>query len=115
MIHPTEWLKQFWPNTLPFTKDTIPGVEKPTNLQVVAALVMLNNGSLTVTRWGITASGGVYGRTGLNNEEAMALMNAGAYLSGLCDATGVTVENLQPLFNEEWQRVMRSTYSQAIS
>lgn len=65
----------------------IPGVEHPTRLQVITALIGMNGGSLQVSGWGITQGGGPYGRFGLEQNEALALISSAAFLDGWFAAT----------------------------
>jgi len=66
----------------------IPAVPpSPTRLQVYAALIGLNGGGTEVHGWGIHASGGLYGTTGLSQRSAAHFCGAMARetLAGRCD------------------------------
>jgi len=59
---------------------------RPTRLCVFAALVAMNGG-LVVRSWGVTQGGGPYGKQGLEQSEALALIEMGAYIAGWLEAT----------------------------
>lgn len=64
-----------------------PTDEHVSNLARFAELVGVNL-SFDVRGWGVTASGGVYGRTGLNQEEALELITFRGILEGFGIALG---------------------------
>lgn len=51
-----------------------------------AELVAVNGGRMTVGGWGVISLGGMYGRQGLNQDEAMELMQVANFLMGIAFA-----------------------------
>jgi hypothetical protein len=86
-----QWLGAQWEGRLPFGSygAPIPGrlPNQPTRLQVIAALIYMNVGT-AIHGWGVTESGGIYGSLGLDQEGAVALIEAWAFISGMLAATG---------------------------
>ena len=109
-ITPRQWLSEPWIGRLPFDdigRPTIPDAPTPTRLQVLAALISINRGSLHMRGYGFISSGpdcGPYGRFGLEQQEAFVLMEMGAYFSGLIDASP-SDPSIDNIFDEEWARV----------
>ena len=54
----------------------------PTFLERMAELISVNGG-LNVSGWGVTQSGGTYGRQGLNQGEALELLKINGFLLGV--------------------------------
>lgn len=80
---PIEWLSQpMRPNSYP-----VPGADEPTRLQVYAMLVAVNGGR-EVRGWGVQVGCGLYGRSGLDQDEALALMQLDAFVCGMLEAGG---------------------------
>lgn len=107
------WLELPWEGELPFDGPLPDGVfpSTPTRLQVFAVLVGLNGGKMSPSGWGVTSSGGPYGRVGLASVEEMAhLMNLSAFISGWLQGTG-NAENalLSTAIKLEAARVMAAT------
>jgi len=109
MTTPMEWLSEPWAGDLPFDdfSPPIPGlVGQPTRLHVLAKLMGCNGGSVSVRGWGCTHGGGLYGQSGLVQEEALSLMVHGSYLSGMVDALGPPhADEVQRALDAEWARV----------
>lgn len=78
-----DWFQQPCVEPLPVTLDIAPFVVGGglTQLHVLAALVSMNRG-LHVHGWGVTDTGGPYGRQGLLMDEALSLMHAAAFIGG---------------------------------
>jgi hypothetical protein len=86
--HPLPWLPPF-----------------PSRLQVYAALVGMNGGP-RVTSWGKLREGGIYGRQGLSNNEAFALLELTAFVNGWLEATnGAEQDALRLAVEAEFARV----------
>jgi hypothetical protein len=120
-VTPLEWLAEPWPCDFPFDEDdrglvkgetrTIPpnADGRPlTRGQVFAALTAINGGSTIVKRdqqphdcFGFKP----YGRLGLDEEEAEALIQLGCCLHGMYLALGVRDGKVAALFDAEWRRV----------
>lgn len=61
--------------------------DPPTRLTVLAALMAMNYGSTTVTEWGVSTLGGPYGKLGLDQREAIALIQIDHFIHGWMAAT----------------------------
>lgn len=80
--------------------------ENPTRLQVFAALVGLNGGRMRVGGWGCMTGGGPYGRVGLEQNEALALIQLGAFVEGWLQATSdAELPALTAALNAEHDRI----------
>jgi hypothetical protein len=83
-----EWLRRPWGPGQPWKFD-VPGRDREalTRLEVLVALGYMNGGP-GVTSWGITTiGGGPYGREGLHQDEALALMQIKSIIDGFMLAT----------------------------
>lgn len=106
-MDPLDWLAEHpHPASIPFPKTMIPGVEEPTRLQVLAALVFKNHGQLGISSYGVSQSGcPLYdGFWGLNEIEAAALGQMGTFLSGMLCARDEKIERIEPAIVAEWER-----------
>lgn len=76
----------------------------PTVVQRLALLVR-RNGGFNVRGWGYISGGGLYGHSGLEQDEAMELIHLGGVLTGfyLC---GADPQETVRAIESEWQKVM---------
>jgi hypothetical protein len=96
-----QWATAPWGSPLPFEFDTVPGVEHPTRLQVLAMLRALDSGG-----YGIIDGGGIYGRRGLHQSEAFVWWELKAFVNGWLEGTdGAEDEVFMAALHEEWARV----------
>jgi len=99
----TQWANEPWPGPLPFDRHWVPlGIpEHPTKLQVMAALRKIDTGG-----YGIISGGGIYGREGLEQEEAFVWMELRAFVNGWIQGTDqVESEKFFLAIKAEWARV----------
>src|SRR6185295_6517359 len=69
----------------------------------LAELIYRNYGRLTVSGWGAMHSDGVYGWTGLEQEEALELIHLGGVIAGFKLVEGPIVEaTLTTVMKAEW-------------
>lgn len=92
---------------LPFAIPVATLPERPTRLQVYAALMGINGKSPRVTKVvDKPESGGVYGRLGLMGREALALIELTGFYNGWLEATGgAWVAEINAKLDAEWERV----------
>lgn len=101
-----QWLSLPWDDRAILQEGLIPGVQVPTKLQVLTALVVMNGGEMTVRAWGVQQSGGLYGRSGLSQDEALCLLQLGSIVHGMLMATdGAEKTWLSESIKSEMQRV----------
>ncbi len=89
-----QWARVKWDGRLPFAyldmrttlRERLP--TEPTRLEVLACLIALNGGDPHVRGWGVTSGGGLYGHMGVEQEEALTLLEMWAFVSGMIEATG---------------------------
>lgn len=81
------WLREPWLGPGPFGGPVTPGLVPavPTRLQVYVALCSMNGGG-HVHGWGVQTNDGLYGRSGLEQEEALCLISLHSFINGWCAA-----------------------------
>jgi len=111
-----DWAGARWEGSLPWanqpTIDPVGVPASPTRLQVIAALIDMNGGP-EVHGWGLMQVGvGLYGRTGLCQNEALDLLRLMAHVNGMLSATdGAEGEPFGHAVTEEWDRVRENKKS----
>jgi hypothetical protein len=80
--------------------------EKPTRLCLLAALIAMNGGRMTVYSWGVSDGGGPYGKSGLSQQEALALIRLGHFIDGWLAADELQGVGLGLAIRAEHDRVI---------
>ncbi len=101
-----QWLSEGFTGPLPFEFGLPRGVpEKPTRLQVLAALFDIGGG-LKGSGYGMTSGGGIYGRRGLQQSEAYFFWDMRAYVLGWLEGTdNAETREFMLAMEAEWARV----------
>lgn len=103
-----EWLQCPYGWQVPFTNPGPWLPENPTKLNVLAALIAMNQGNTRVTSWGAWSGGGVCGKIGLSQDEAIAMIALTCFVDGWLEATnGREDAQLGEVLKAEYDR-MRS-------
>lgn len=75
-------------------------------LQLLAALIAINGGHSQVHGWGcISSSGSPYARSGLEQDEALCLMQLGSFVAGWLEAKPEDAPEHLVALRQEWERV----------
>lgn len=101
-----EWLNQPWDGMIPF-EDVVPQLpDPPTRMQVYAAMISIGGKPGSGSGYGIISSGGLYGRSGMHQQEAFAYWEFSAFVNGWLKGTeDVESGQLVRLLKKEWDRV----------
>lgn len=100
------WLQEPNADPTPFEERGPWLPENPSKLNVLASLIALNGGRLNVTGWGCHSSGGLLGRVGLSQDEALTMIAFMGFVNGWLEGTGGReAPQLQELLRGEFVRM----------
>lgn len=74
-------------------------------VSILAELIYKNGGSARVTGWGCTSGGGIFGRMGLEMDEALELMKGWATAVGICLGSGESISVAVDIIQAEIKRM----------